>query len=325
MKAQLEKEKAWVGKYVNRSTVKNLSTLFALIAIWIALSIVSPYFLTISNFSNMFLQSANIMILAIGMTLILISGQIDLSLGSIEAFAGAVIAVLSVKYQLPIFAALLIALLVGTVCGFVNGFLVSRFNFPAFVATLSMQGIARGLALIITGGTSVYGFPELFKFLGQGKIGAVPFPVIIFLILLAVFGVVVKSTKFGVNLFAVGGNEEAAGLSGIDVKKTKMLVFIISGTLAALAGVIVTSRLNSGQATIGEADVMDTIASVVIGGTSLSGGIGSLRGTVVGVMITISIRNGLNIIGVSAYWQQVCIGLIIIAAILIDQFSKKER
>ena len=127
------------------------------------------------------------------------------------------------------------------------------------------------------------------------------------------------------NLFAVGGNEEAAGLSGIDVKKTKMLVFIISGTLAALAGVIVTSRLNSGQATIGEADVMDTIASVVIGGTSLSGGIGSLRGTVVGVMITISIRNGLNIIGVSAYWQQVCIGLIIIAAILIDQFSKKER
>lgn len=298
------------------------STLIALIVLWGVLSIASPYFLTLSNFSNIFVQNANKIILAMGLTFVLIAGEIDLSLGSIEALSGAIVAVCLVNFQLPIGVAVLLGILAGLLCGLVSGLLRAYTGMPSFVATLAMDGIARGLALIITGGTAIFGFPSAFKFLGQGKVLGIGVPIIIFVIITLIMHFVLKHTRFGVNLYASGGNAEAAELSGIHVKRVKIAVQVIAAFLASIAGVIMTARLNSGQATIGSEDVMDAIAGVVIGGTSLTGGVGSIRGTMIGMAITASIRNGLNILGVSTYWQQVLIGVLIITAVLVDQVGK---
>lgn len=311
-------------------SLKDISTILVLIILWIALSTISDNFFTIGNFNNILLQSANVMLVSVGMTFIIICGHIDLSVGSIEAFARAVIAVLVINYKLPLWLSLVLGLGVGLLCGTVSGFLVAKLRFPAFVATLGMDSIARGLALLTTGGQAVFGFPEAFKFIGQGYVGIpfigirIPFPVIIAFITIITAHILLKYTVFGTNVYATGGNQEAAVFSGVNIKKIQMYVFLIAGVLSALGGIIMTSRLNSGQATIGAADGMDAIAAVVIGGTSMTGGKGSIIGTVIGVLIVSSIKNGLNILGVSAYWQQVFIGVIIILAVLIDQLGKKK-
>jgi len=311
-------------------SLKDISTILVLIILWIALSTISDNFFTIGNFNNILLQSANVMLVSVGMTFIIICGHIDLSVGSIEAFAGAVIAVLVINYKLPLWLSLVLGLGVGLLCGTVSGFLVAKLRFPAFVATLGMDSIARGLALLTTGGQAVFGFPEAFKFIGQGYVGIpfigirIPFPVIIAFITIITAHILLKYTVFGTNVYATGGNQEAAVFSGVNIKKIQMYVFLIAGVLSALGGIIMTSRLNPGQATIGAADGMDAIAAVVIGGTSMTGGKGSIIGTVIGVLIVSSIKNGLNILGVSAYWQQVFIGVIIILAVLIDQLGKKK-
>lgn len=323
-----EKNETGIERITNKKLVGGIrewSIVFALLIVWMVLSFVSPYFLTVNNIMNIFLQSSNIMMISIGLTFILICGQMDLSVGSIEALASAVVAVSMVNLNLPIPVAVAVALVAGAICGLVSGTLVARFAFPPFIATLSMQTIARGAALIITKGAAVFGFPDSFKLLGQGRIFTfLPVAVLLYLILLLVAHIILRYTQFGVNVYAVGSNEQAANLSGIDVHKMKIAVFMISGVMAALGGIIMTARLSSGQGTIGEADVMDGVASVVIGGTSMRGGIGSIKGTLIGVLIISSIRNGLNLLAVDAYWQQVAIGVIIIISILIDQFSKGE-
>lgn len=298
------------------------STLLALIVLWIVLSIASPYFFTASNFSNIFVQNANKIIIAMGLTFVLITGEIDLSLGSIEALSGAIVAVCLVTLKMAILPAMLLGMLAGLLCGTISGVLRAYTGMPTFVATLAMDGVARGLALIITGGTAIFGFPEQFKVIGQGKINGVGVPIFIFIAIAIILFIVLKYTRFGVNVYATGGNAEAAELSGINVKAVKISVMMMAGFLASIGGIIMTSRLNSGQATIGEDDVMDAIAGAVIGGTSLNGGVGSIKGTLIGMAITASIRNGLNILGVSTYWQQVLIGLLIIVAVLIDQAGK---
>lgn len=306
--------------------IKEWSISIALALIVLVLTFLSPHFMTIDNIRNVLLQSSNIMLIAVGLTFILISGNMDLSLGSVEALAGSLTAVAMVRGGVPVGLAILMGLISGMLCGLISGGLVAFFRFPAFIATLSMQGIARGIGLIITKGSAVAGFSAAFKAIGQKRIimDIIPIPVMIFTIVLILANIILRHTRFGINVYAVGSNEQAARLSGINVKNVKLSVFTISGALAALAGIVMTSRLSSGQATIGEYDVMDTVASVVIGGTSMRGGIGKIRGTFFGVLIICTIRNGLNIMAVSAYWQQVAIGCLIIVAILIDQISKGE-
>lgn len=298
---------------------------FVLILVWGIMSILSPYFLQWTNISNILLQSSNIMMCAIGMTFILIAGQMDLSVGSVEALSGTVCALSIVNLGLPFGVGVIFAVAAGCLCGLVSGTLTSRFRFPPFIATLSMQGIARGTALVICKGAAILVPNESFKMLGKGRVlGLLPIPVLVAFCFLIVAHIVLTYTRFGTNVYALGSNETAASLSGINVKWTKTFVFMISGACAAVGGLLMSARLGSGQSTMGELDVMDTVASVVIGGTSMRGGVGKIRGTLVGVLIITTIRNGLNLMHVNSYWQQVSIGLLIVVAVFIDQISKGE-
>lgn len=309
--------------------LKRFSTLIGLFLISLVLALTSEHFLSVENFLNILLQNANIAILAVGMTMVIILGEIDLSVGGIEALGCVVAAWMMVYGGIGIIPSVIIALIAGTLCGMVSGFFVAYFRFHSFVSTLAMMGISRGLALIYTHGASIYGLPESFRFVGQGSIGSVAVPVIIAAVVLLLGHLFLTQFRMGNHIYAVGGNIEAARLAGINVGRVKLIVLSISGFCGALAGVIMASRLNSGQGTIGEADLLDTIAAVIIGGTSLMGGVGTIPGTILGVLIIGVIRNGLNLLGVSSFWQMVAIGIIIICAVLVDEirrrFQEKER
>jgi ribose/xylose/arabinose/galactoside ABC-type transport system permease subunit len=311
------------------SLLKRFSTLIGLFLISSVLALTSDHFLSVENFLNILLQNANIAILAVGMTMVILLGEIDLSVGGIEALGCVAVAWMMVYGGLGILPSIIIALIAGTLCGMVSGFFVAYFRFHSFVSTLAMMGISRGLALIYTHGASIYGLPDSFRFIGQGSIGPIAVPVIIAAVVLLFAHLFLTQFRMGNHIYAVGGNIEAARLAGINVGRVKLIVLSISGFCSALAGVIMASRLNSGQGTIGEADLLDTIASVIIGGTSLMGGVGTIPGTILGVLIIGVIRNGLNLLGVSSFWQMVAIGIIIICAVLVDEirrrFQEKER
>jgi ribose transport system permease protein len=306
-----------------RTSLRLLTTIVALLVFWGIFASLSPYFLTWSNFLNILLQASNLTTIAVGMTLVLISKQIDLSVGSVEALAGSVIAVLMVVVGLPIVPAILLGLLIGVFAGWLNGILHVVFGIPTFISTLGMLGIARGLALILTAGRSIYGLPEGFKVIGQGHVGEIPVPVIIAAAWVALGYFLLNHTVYGKHIYAIGGDERSAAYAGVQVARTKIITMMFCALSAAIAGLIITSRLNSGQGTIGELDLLDGIAAVVIGGTALSGGVGSMGGTVMGVLTIGSIRNGLNMLGVSAFWQQVAIGIIIIGAVILDHLQRR--
>jgi ribose/xylose/arabinose/galactoside ABC-type transport system permease subunit len=333
MKKESQTERVTSGQEQNQNKMitllKRFSTLIGLFLISAVLALTSKHFLSIENFLNILLQNANIAILAVGMTMVIILGEIDLSVGGIEALGCVVAAWMMVYGGMGIIPSIIIALIAGTLCGVVSGFFVAYFRFHSFVSTLAMMGISRGLALIYTHGASIYGLPDSFRFIGQGSIGPVAVPVIIAAVVLILGHLFLTQFRLGNHIYAVGGNIEAARLAGINVGRVKLIVLSISGFCGALAGVIMASRLNSGQGTIGEADLLDTIAAVIIGGTSLMGGVGTIPGTLLGVLIIGVIRNGLNLLGVSSFWQMVAIGIIIICAVLVDEirrrFQEKER
>lgn len=303
--------------------VKRFSTLIGLVLISLVLTLTSEYFLSFENFTSLLLQNANIAILAVGLTLVILLGEIDLSVGGVEALGCVVVAWMMVYGGLGIIPSIMIALLAGTLCGLISGFFVAYFRFHSFVSTLAMMGIARGFALIYTHGASIYGLPDSFRFIGQGSIGPIPVPVLIAAVVFLLAHLLLTQFRFGNHIYAVGGNIEAARLAGINVGRVKLIVLSLSGFCSSLAGVIMASRLNSGQGTIGETDLLDAIASVIIGGTSLMGGVGAIPGTILGVLIVSVIRNGLNLLGVSSFWQMVAIGTIIICAVLIEQIRRK--
>jgi ribose/xylose/arabinose/galactoside ABC-type transport system permease subunit len=309
--------------------IRRFSTLIGLILICLVLTLISNHFFSFENFINILLQNANIAVLAVGLTLVILLGEIDLSVGGVEAFGCVVVAWMMAFGGLGVFPSILIALLAGTLCGVVSGFFVGYFRFHSFVSTLAMMGIARGFALIYTHGASIYGLPDSFQFIGQGSIGPIPAPVVVAGAVLLIAHLLLTQFRLGNHIYAVGGNIEAARLAGINVGRVKWLVLSMSGFCSALGGVIMASRLNSGQGTIGETDLLDTIASVIIGGTSLTGGVGTIPGTIVGVLVVGVIRNGLNLLGITTFWQMVAIGVIIILAVLVDEirrgFQEKER
>lgn len=303
---------------------RQFGTLLGLIFLCIVLWILTPYFLTISNLLNVAQQTSINAIIAVGMTFVIISAGIDLSVGSILAFSGVVLAsALRSNFPLPI--AFLIGLGVGCLCGLVNGVLITHGRLPPFISTLGMMSVARGAALLYTQGRPISGFSENFRFLATGEIFHVPSPVLIMVFVYLIAHFVLTRTKLGRYTYAIGGNEEAAILSGVNVKFYKTAVFGLCGMLSGLAAIILTARLNSAQPIAGIMYELDAIAATVIGGTSLMGGEGSVVGTLIGAFIMGVLRNGLNLLGVSSFVQQTVIGSVIIVAVLIDMALKKQR
>jgi ribose transport system permease protein len=292
----------------------------------LALSMLSPYFLTIENLFAIGLQMSVVSIMAIGQMMVIISGGIDLSVGSVMAVSGIGTTML-LTYGLGILPAILVGVLIGILCGAIAGTLIAWGHIPPFIATLGIMGIARGAALLLTGGVPIFGLPPKFNFLGGGRIfGAVPVPVI-FTIVVAIIGyIILTKIPFGRYIFAIGSNPIAAKLSGINVKKSLLKVYAINGSLCGFAGIVMASRLSTGQPTAGTGYELDVIAACVIGGASLSGGEGTILGAIIGALIMGILRNGCNLLDISAFWQQIAIGLIIIIAVFSDQYRRhKER
>jgi len=302
---------------------RQFGTLIGLFVLCLIFWILTPHFLTLANLLNIAQQTSINAIIAVGMTFVIISAGIDLSVGSILAFSGVVLAgALHAGAPLPL--ALITGMITGGLCGLVNGLLISLGRLPPFIATLGMMSVARGAALMFSNGRPVSGFSEPFRFIANGELFHIPFPVILMLAIYLIAHFVLQRTKLGRYTYAIGGNEEAAFLSGINVKLYKTLVYVLCGLLSAVAAVILTARLNSAQPIAGIMYELDAIAAAVIGGTSLIGGVGSVATTLVGAFIMGVLRNGLNILGVSSFIQQTVIGSVIIFAVLIDMALKKK-
>ena len=303
---------------------RQTGTIAGLVLLSAVLALSSPYFLTVSNIVNVLQQSAIIAIVAAGITFVIISGGIDLSVGSVLALAGLVMAdALRAGVALPV--AISLALGVGILAGCLNGLLVTLGRIPPFIATLGTMSAVRGLALMYTGGTPISGFSADFRALAAGGLFGVPAPVVVMLGVYLVAHAVLVRTKVGRYAYAIGGNEEGARLSGINVTFHKTVVYAICGMLSGLAAVLLSARLNSAQPIAGTSYELDAIAAAVIGGTSLMGGEGTLAGTLIGALIMGVLRNGLNLLNVSSYLQQVAIGLVIIIAVFVDMVMKRRR
>ncbi len=308
-----------------RSLPPYIGALGALLLLCVVLSFVSPTFLTIANIFNVGQQSAILAVIAIGGTAVIILGGIDLSVGSVLALSGAVVGVLHVGMGVNIWVAVLAALLVGAACGFVSGVLVVYGRLPAFIATLAMMSIARGLALVVLNGRPMSGYPDEFRKLTTFYVGGwLPTSVIIAVVLMVLAGLYFHFAPSGRSLFAMGANQEVARLSGLPTNRLSLTVYTAAGVLAAIGGIMMTSRLGSAQPTAGVGIELDVIAAVVIGGASLSGGYGSIAGTAVGVLMIGVLRNGLNLLNVSSFWQQVVIGVVIALAVLLEQFRQRR-
>lgn len=290
----------------------------ALLILCIILSISNPKFMTLTNFLNIIRQTSYIGIMAVGMTFVIISAGIDLSVGSIAAFAGIIFGLAFHQLGLPWPFALTLALAGGMFVGTISGFSSSYLRIPAFVVTLGMLSIVRGTVMILTSGSPISPFPSQFTFIGDGLLLGIPFPAILYLIILLIAFFILKKTAYGREVYAVGGNLEAARLSGVNVKQIQMSVYIISGLMAAMGGLIMTARINSAVPGLGTGTELDAIAAVCVGGTSLYGGKGSIWGTMIGTLLMTVIRNGLNILNISTWWQSVAVGLILIVAVFVS-------
>lgn len=310
---------------ISRLGLGSYNTLIGLLIIIVILSFLSPVFLTVDNINNVMLQMSINGILAIGLTMVIITGGIDLSVGSVVAISGVFCGLAFNASGGSTLAAIAAAIASGTCFGILNGLMVSKGHLPAFIATLGMMTVARGGALYLCDGRPISGYSDTIKFLGAGRFLGIFVPILIMLFIYAVAYVVLKFTKTGRNIYAVGGNSEASRLSGIHVPRIHLTVFVISGFLAGVAAVLLTGRLNSAQPTAGYEYEMNAIASAVIGGTSLAGGEGRVMGTLIGAMIIQVMYNGLNLLNVSSYLKKIVIGLVIIGAVFLDVFRTKRK
>lgn len=293
----------------------------AFLAMCILFSVMNPLFLTPGNILNILRQVSFNAILAMGMLMVIITGGIDLSVGSVVALAAVVTAsfVQTAGPLLPVPLAILAGLLIGAFCGAFNGILITKGRLAPFIVTMVMMTMARGAAQLFTKGRPVTGLLESFDFLGAGSIAGIPVPIYIMAVVVLITHFILKYTRAGRYIYAVGGNEQAAVASGLKVNRMKIFVYIYSGILAALVGIILTARLNSASPVLGNGYELDAIAAVVIGGASMNGGKGKVIGTVVGALIIGTISNGLDILNVSSYWQQIIKGIIILIAVLLDK------
>ncbi len=309
---------------------------FVLILMIIGLSIAEPAFLSSSNIFNVLTQSSIFGIMALGLTFVIISKGIDLSVGSVLAFAGVVAASLGQaatatgKYypglaEMPLIVPFIAALAIGALCGGVSGFLIAKTRIPAFIATLGMMTVARGMALIYTSGKPVSTLIPSLTFLGGKVFNVIPIPVIIYFIMIVVSSVLLNKTRFGKNVYAIGGNITAAEVSGVNVSKNLIGIYAYSGLLAGLAAVVFAGRVGSVHPGAATGYELTAIAATTIGGTSHSGGIGTIWGAFVGALVLAVMRNGLTLLGVDAYWQQVTEGVIIVVAVIIDMRKNAKK
>lgn len=303
--------------------IQRLLPFGTLIALFIGLSIASPNFLTQTNISSVIRQTAVINIMALGMTMIIVAGGIDLSVGSILAFGG-LVGTMALEHGASIPMGILIGILGGMFWGFVNGFLTTRLKINPFIVTLGTLGIVRGITLIISNGLPVHQIPQSFSYLGEGTLAGVPFVLWILLICAAAVHIILEHTKLGRYAFAIGSNPDAAYYAGIPVAFHTTAVYAIGGMLTGLAGMIEASRLMTGQPTAGQGYELQAIAAVVIGGGSLRGGEGTVMGTLVGAFIMGLLANGSDLLGISPYLQQAIIGAVIILAVTVDEVRKRK-
>ena len=299
--------------------------LIGLVVIFILLSFLSPYFLTARNLLNILTQISAIGVMSVGALLVIIVAGIDLSVGAVLALSAMIMAFLYSETVLPFGLALVLGLLSGAGIGFLNGILITYGKLQPFIATLATMSAATGLAVFITGGNTVNGFPDWFTSITRQSLLGVPIQGIILLAVFLVAAFWLRYRPGGRALYAIGGNEEVARLSGVPVRRTKLVVYTIAGFLAAVAGLLVTSRLDSAQPTAGAADLLNVIAVVVIGGASLAGGSGSILGTFVGLLIIGVLNNGMSLLGVSPNLQPVVLGAVIVAAVMTDRQSSKAQ
>lgn len=310
------------------SSVSKYIILIAIVAEAIVFAFLAPQFLSVDNLINVALSIAITGILAVGMTFVILTGGIDLSIGSVLAVAGIVAAIAAKSLGgAGVVVAIAAAIAVGMATGLFNGLMISRFRVPPFVVTLAILTIARGLAFIIAeryaGSTSVSDLPEAFAFLGREKVLGLPVPVITMLIVFVAGWFVLRHTRFGRYVYAIGGNAEASYLAGVDVKSVTTWVYVLNGFLVGLAGATLASRLGAGLANAGMQYELDVIAAVVVGGTSLSGGRGSIVLTLFGAVFIGILNNGLNLAGIDPYLQKIALGAVILIAVLADQFTKR--
>ncbi len=320
MEAILVKEKK--NTFDFKKTFEKLAALSSLIIMMIFFSIFSEYFFTTTNLLTIALQTSVIGIIAIGQTVVIITGGIDLSVGSIVAFSG-VTAGLLVERGLPLVPALILGVFIGAAVGIVNGGLISKANLPPFIATLGMMMVLRGLTLALTNGMPISSFDDSFVYLSGGSVFGIPNPVIYFISLGLIFNFILRRTVLGKDIYAIGSNEEAARLSGVNIVKVKLMVYGFCGFLSGISGIILASRLISAQPTEGAGYELDAVAAVVIGGASLSGGKGNIIGTIIGAFIMSTLRNGLNMMNVSGFWQQFVVGVVLLLAVYLDQKRKR--
>ncbi|KYG59722.1 ABC transporter permease subunit [Planococcus maritimus] len=307
-------------KSANTSLFQKIAPFIGLILIIVIITAINPSFLSMSNILNVLRQVSINALIAFGMTFVILTGGIDLSVGSILALTGAVTAGMMASGVDPILA-MLLGLFLGAVLGAINGVIIAKGKVAPFIATLATMTIYRGLTLVYTEGRPISGLGDsmAFQMLGKGYFLGIPIPVVTMLISFGILYFILKKTTFGRRVYAVGGNEEASVLSGINADRIKIYVYSLVGALAALASLILTSRLNSAQPTAGQMFELDAIAAVVLGGTSLTGGRGWIVGTLIGALIIGVLNNGLNLIGVSSFFQQVVKGAVILLAVLLDR------
>ncbi|CCU78711.1 Ribose ABC transport system, permease protein RbsC (TC 3.A.1.2.1) [Halanaerobium saccharolyticum subsp. saccharolyticum DSM 6643] len=310
-----------VSKKFKEVVQSEFAILFILIGIGIVVSFLSPHFLTVNNILNILQRSAIIGVVALGMTFVILTGGIDLSVGGQVVLIGMVGAMMMVNGMSMILAVIMMIGL-GIILGAINGFNVSVLKLPPFIATLAMMNISRGLSLYISKGKTIFGLPSSYEFFGLARIFKIPVAIYIYGLLFIATYYILNYTTFGRKVYASGSNKKAAWLSGIEVNKIKFFVYIVNGIMASVAAIILTSKLTAAPGTMGEGLELDAIASVVIGGTSLFGGEGNIAGTVVGTLIIVTIGNAMNLLAVSPFLQSVIKGLVILFAIILDMWRK---
>lgn len=328
----------WLGPFVRKYAI-----VLIFLAMFVGMWLLSDAFLSPRNLLNIVRQISVVGLIAIGVTMVIITTGIDLSSGSVLALAAVIVASLAqqpdwhdAKYpglELPLIVPIVVSLVIGAACGWINGALIAGFRIPPFIATLGMMTVARGFALLYSN-RPVSGLTDTYNFIGQGEFFKVipvpgqppiglPVPILILAIVAILAHIMLNNTRFGRHIYAIGGNEQAARISGLNVGRIKIGVYTIAGILSGLSGLVLSSRIGSGQPGLGTGYELDAIASAVIGGTSLSGGIGTIWGTIVGALIIGVLNNGLDLLNVSAYWQTIVKGSIIVAAVIIDE--RKNR
>jgi ribose/xylose/arabinose/galactoside ABC-type transport system permease subunit len=317
-------DQSWKARARFAGAGRRFGTLVGLAGLCLLLWALTPYFLTVANLLNVMEQTAINAIVAVGMTYVIVAGGIDLSVGSLLACAGVVLA-WALKAGWPTAASIALAIVVGAAGGFANGAMIAIGRLPPFIMTLGMMSMARGAALMFTDGRPISGFGAGFRSLATGRLLGVPAPIVLTAAIYAVGHAVLSRTRFGRYVYGIGGNEEATRLSGVPVRFHKTMVYVVSGVASAIAAVLLTARLNTAQPIAGIMYELDAIAATVIGGTSLTGGEGGVGGTLIGALTMGVLRNGLNLLGVSSFLQQLVIGLVIVVAVFVDLRLKEKR